>query len=87
MQRRFAFRLARLRRVRDIEERVARAEWGRAEADANDAAARQAGLSRELSNARQARVEAQSAGAIDPDQMLLEEYARAQGIAGMIAVE
>lgn len=72
MRRRFRFRLARLLRVRAIEERVARGEWSRAETAARESEARRAERARDLGEARGAlfRSLAPGAGPLRPTLVL-----------------
>jgi len=52
MRRRFDFRLARVLRIRELEERIARVQWGEAQAEANEAAAAREARRDELKAAR-----------------------------------
>ena len=63
---RFEFRLARVKRVREIEERVARAAWSSAERTATEAEARCDAARERIADARRA-----PAGEIDPTRILL----------------
>jgi len=53
VNRRFAFRLARVRRIRELEERLARSEWGEAQAEANQAASQRDQMRADLNAARE----------------------------------
>jgi len=53
VRRRFDFRLARVRRIRELEELIARTQWGEAQAEANDAAATREARRAELDTARE----------------------------------
>lgn len=65
MRRRFQFRLQRLGQVRELEERIARAKWGEAEAIAAQAAARVAALEATLLRARDELRTLQALGELD----------------------
>ena len=82
MSRRFRFRLARLERVRAIEERVARATWSRAEQEAAEAETEYATRRDAIAEARAQLTEARSeTGPLDLDELLLAERA----IDGMVS--
>ncbi len=66
MRRAFRFRLARVQRVRDAEERLARAAWGEAQAAAHEAADRRERRARALADARSELVRILEAGPVDP---------------------
>ncbi|QDU70030.1 hypothetical protein [Engelhardtia mirabilis] len=65
MKRRFQFRLERLAQVRELEERIARAKWGEAEAIAAQAAAHVVTLETTLQRAREELRNLQSLGELD----------------------
>jgi flagellar biosynthesis chaperone FliJ len=75
MQRKFNFRLARVLRIREIEERVARAEWGAAQADLNRAQAKREERSQTLASSRQDMALGRLGGALAPGRTLLDERA------------
>ncbi len=75
MRRTFPDRLARVRRVREIEERIARAAWGEAEARATEAEATRKRMRDELDHSRAALSRAMAGGSIDPTVALLEREA------------
>jgi len=73
VKRKFDFRLARVLRVRAIEERVARAEWSVAQAALHEAEAKRNERSQGLSDARQSLGAGRVSGAINPQRSLLVE--------------
>ena len=80
MRRRFAFRLGRVRRVREIEERLARATWSQAEGEAAEAEMREADRRRERDRSRRelARELGPRGGErLDPARVLISERALA----------
>lgn len=84
MKRRFDFRLARLKRVRKIEERVARAEWGRTEALARAQEALRGQRARELDDSRSELAAAMLPGStLRPEWMLQAEHAFRSQVAGL----
>ena len=75
MKRKFSFRLERVLRVRAIEERVARAEWGAAQAELRSAQEKRDERSRGLADARQEMGQGRFDGSISAPQALLAERA------------
>ncbi len=67
MRRAFQFRLARVRRVREAEERTARAAWKEAESAARVADGERERRSKSLAASRSELVEILRAGAVDPN--------------------
>ena len=86
MRRRFRFRLARVRRVRELEERVARATWGAAQSAASAAARAREGASAELLAARKHHVDRLAAGASSPASLLVEHRILDSQVHGLSAV-
>jgi flagellar biosynthesis chaperone FliJ len=84
MKRRFDFRLERLKRVRKIEERVARAEWGRTEALAQAQEALRARRARELDDSRRELAAGMLPGStLRPEWMLHTEHAFRSQVASL----
>ena len=78
MKRRFAFSLGRLRRVRAIEERVARSIWARAERTAAEAERKRKRLREELDGARAELARLVDGGAgrgLRPDEVIVHHRA------------
>jgi flagellar export protein FliJ len=73
VQRRFHFRLSRVRRVRELEERQARAAWGAAQSAAAEAAEARETLSARLRAARRDHVEGLASGGSRPGTLLVEQ--------------
>jgi hypothetical protein len=72
MKRAFEFRLSRIKRLRETEEKVARAIWALAERRALDAAEEQSGVRAELARSREQLIdEAAPGSALQPGRTLL----------------
>jgi flagellar biosynthesis chaperone FliJ len=80
VRRAFSFRLARVQRVREAEERLARAAWGEAQAAASAAAERRALAARSLDTARAELVRIVEAGKLDPGLLGAAHAALASGV-------
>jgi flagellar biosynthesis chaperone FliJ len=80
VRRAFSFRLARVQRVREAEERLARAAWGEAQAAARAAFERRAHAASALDDARAELVRILEAGKIDPGWLGAAQAALASGV-------
>ncbi len=80
MRRAFQFRLARVRRVREVEERTARAAWKEAESAARVADGERERRSKSLARSRSELVEMLRAGAVEPNWVRHAQDALGQGV-------
>jgi len=75
MKRRFDFRLARVLRVRELAERAARAEWGRAQSEVRAAADRRDAARAGLAAARSDVARGLASGPLAPERALVDQRA------------